>query len=63
MVQGISRKRYVGLIPHLSGKIALVQPRAGIPGQVMAQFEDQYLKEARGWWEFCETDFELDGHA
>jgi hypothetical protein len=57
------RKQYVGPITHLSGKTALVQPRVGIPGQVMAQFEEQYLREARGWWEFCETDFQSDAHA
>ena len=47
----------------MSGKTALVQPRLGIPGQVMAQFEEQHLKEARGWWEFCETEFQSDGLA
>jgi hypothetical protein len=45
----------------LCGKTALVQPRVGIPGQVMAQFEEEYLKECRGWWEFCESDFQLAG--
>ena len=59
----MSRKRYIGPIPHLSGKTAQVQPRAGIPGQVMAQFEAEYLRESRGWWEFCETDFQSEGFA
>ena len=57
----MSRKRYIGTIPHLSGKTALVQPRVGIPGQVMAQFEHEYLRESRGWWEFCEADFQSEG--
>ena len=59
----MSRQRYIGPIRHLSGQTALVQPRVGIPGQVMAQFEEEHLRESRGWWEFCETDFELGGHA
>ena len=54
----MSSKRYIGPIPHLCGKTAQVQPRVGIPRQVMAQFEEEHLKEARGWWEFCETDFQ-----
>lgn len=57
------RKRYIGGIPHLLGKTARLQQRVGIPGQVMAQFEEQHLKEARGWWEFCETDFQSDDRA
>lgn len=53
----MNRKRYVGPIPHLSGKTASVWPRRGVPGQVMAQFDDQHLQEARGWWQFPESDF------
>jgi hypothetical protein len=30
----------------------------GDPGQVMVQFEEQHLRESRGWWQFAETDFE-----
>jgi hypothetical protein len=30
----------------------------GAPGQVMVQFEEPYLQEARDWWQFAETDFE-----
>jgi hypothetical protein len=58
----LSRKRYVGAIPHLQGKTALVQPRAGVPGQIMVQFEAPYLQEARGWWQFAESDFEAAAH-
>lgn len=54
----LSRKRYVGSIPHLRGKTAFVRPRLGNPGQVMVQFEEQHLQEARGWWQFAESDFE-----
>ena len=57
----MSRKRYVGPIPHLCGKTAFVEPRPGVPGQVMAQFEERNLQEARGWWQFSETDFEASG--
>jgi hypothetical protein len=54
----MNRKRYVGPIPHLYGKTALVRPRVGAPNQVMAQFEEPRLQEARGWWQFCEADFQ-----
>jgi hypothetical protein len=54
----LSHKRYVGAIPHLRGKTAFVRPRVGDPGQVMVQFEESYLQEARGWWQFAESDFE-----
>lgn len=54
----MSRKRYVGPIPHLRGKTALVRSRGGVQSQVMAQFEEPYLQEARGWWQFCEADFQ-----
>jgi hypothetical protein len=57
----MSRKRYVGPIPHLSGKTASVWPRGGVPGQVMAQFEEQHLQEARDWWQFPEGDFQAIG--
>jgi hypothetical protein len=30
----------------------------GAPGQVMVQFEEPYLQEARDWWQFAETHFE-----
>jgi hypothetical protein len=30
----------------------------GASGQVMVQFEEPYLREARGWWQFTATDFE-----
>ena len=53
----MSRKRYVGPIQHLRGKTSLVRSRVGAPGQVMAQFEEPYLQEARRWWQFCEADF------
>ena len=33
-------------------------PRVGTMGQVMAQFEEPHLQEARGWWQFSEADFE-----
>jgi hypothetical protein len=54
----VFRERYVGPIPHLRGKTAFVQPRTGDPGQVMAQFEELYLEEARDWWQFAAADFE-----
>lgn len=54
----LSRQRYVGAIFHLRGMRAFVRSRAGTPGQVMAQFEERHLQEARGWWEFAATDFE-----
>ena len=60
-VTAMKRRRYVGPIPHLSGKTAAVWPRAGVPGQVMAQFEEQHLKEARDWWQFPEGDFQAAG--
>jgi len=60
-VTAMSRKRYVGPIPHLSGKTASVWPRVGVPGQVMAQFEEQHLQEARYWWQFPECDFQATG--
>jgi len=28
------------------------------PGEVMVQFEESHLQEARGWWQFAATDFE-----
>lgn len=52
------RKRYVGPIPHLHGRTALVTPRVGAVAQVMAQFEEHHLQEARDWWQFSEADFE-----
>ena len=55
----MGRARYVGQIPHLYGKTAMVRPQVCTPGQVMAQFEEQHLQEARGWWQFSETDFQL----
>ena len=58
---GMDRKRYVGPIAHLRGKTALVEPRVGTPGQVMAQFEEVHLQEARGWWQFSRADFEILG--
>ena len=54
----MSRKRYVGVIPHLRDKTAFVQPRVGCPDRVMVQFEEPHLREARGWWEFESRDFE-----
>lgn len=54
----MTRKRYVGPIPHLRGRAALVEPRVGAAGQVMAQFEESTLREARGWWQFSEADFD-----
>jgi len=24
----------------------------------MAQFEEDFLRESRGWWQFCEADFQ-----
>jgi hypothetical protein len=56
------RQRYVGSVQHLRGKSALVRPREGIAGQVMAQFEDYYLQEARDWWQFAATDFDSEAH-
>lgn len=61
MVGGMDRKRYVGPIAHLRGKTALVEPRVGTPGEVMAQFEEVHLQEARGWWQFSWADFEILG--
>ena len=58
-----SRKRYVGAIPHLRGKTAFVRPRVGNPEQIMVQFEEQRLQEARGWWQFAATDFESTADA
>ena len=49
----LSRKRYAGSIPHLRGKTAFIRPRVGNSGQVMAQFEELHLQEARGWWQFA----------
>lgn len=54
----MSRQRYVGPIPHLRGRTAIVAPRRGAAGQVMAQFEEHGLREARGWWQFSAADFE-----
>ena len=54
----MSRKRYIGPIPHLRGMTALVEPRVGAAGQVMAQFEAHQLQESRDWWQFSEADFE-----
>jgi len=58
----LSRQRYVGAISHLHGKTAFVRPRVRDPGQVMARFEERYLQEARGWWQFAESDFEAAAH-
>jgi hypothetical protein len=58
----LSRKRYVGPIPHLRGKNAFVRPRLGVTDQVMVQFEEPYLQEARDWWRFPESDFEAAAH-
>ena len=57
----MGRKRYVGPIAHLRGKTALVEPRVEAAGQLMVQFDDPHLREARGWWEFSEADFERSG--
>ena len=54
----MNRKTYVGPIPHLQGRTAHVTPRVGAVGQVMVQFEERHLQEARGWWQFSEADFE-----
>jgi hypothetical protein len=27
------------------------------PGQVLVQFEEHHLQEARGWWQFAAADF------
>ena len=54
----LSRRRYVGPISHLRGKTAFVRTRVGNPSQVMAQFEEQHLQEAQGWWQFAESEFE-----
>jgi hypothetical protein len=51
-------KRYVGPILHLRGKAAFVKPRVGDSNEVMAQFEELHLQEARGWWQFSASDFE-----
>jgi len=53
----LNRKRYVGAIPHLRGKTAFVRPCVAKPGQVMVQFEEHHLQEARGWWQFAAADF------
>ena len=57
----MTRERYLGPIPHLYGKTALVRPQMCAPGQLKAQFEEQHLREARGWWQFSEADFRLTG--
>jgi hypothetical protein len=54
----MSRRRYIGPIPHLYGKTARVRACLAAQNQVMAQFEEQYLQEARGWWQFSEADFQ-----
>ena len=54
----MNRRRYIGQIAHLRGPMADVRPRTGNAGQVMAQFEAAYLREAREWWQFAETDFD-----
>lgn len=59
----MSRERYVGPIPHLYGKTALVRPQVCTPGEVMAQFEEQHLQEARGWWQFSAADFTARSHS
>lgn len=56
------RRKYIGPIPHLRGRTAHVTPRVGTAGQVMAQFEERHLQEARGWWQFSAADFESVGH-
>lgn len=56
--RAMGRKRYVGPIAHLRGKTALVEPRTGAPTEVMAQFEEVHLQEARGSWQFSVSDFE-----
>jgi hypothetical protein len=30
----------------------------GASDQVMAQFEELHLQEARGWWQFSASDFQ-----
>jgi hypothetical protein len=55
----MNRQQYIGPIPHLRGRTAKVQARETSPGQVMAQFEDAYLMEARGWWQFAAGDFQV----
>jgi hypothetical protein len=57
----LTRKRYVGPILHLRDKTAFVRPRVGNAAQVMARFEELYLQEARGWWQFAAADFESAG--
>lgn len=53
----MNRKRYCGPIPHLWGKTARLRSSVSGAGQVMAQFEELYLEEARDWWQFPEADF------
>lgn len=59
----LSRQRYVGPVPHLRGRTAFVRERVGNPGQVMVQFEEQHLQEARDWWQFAATDFDSAVHS
>lgn len=56
--QIVTRKWHVGAIAYLRGQTAFVEARVSIPGQVMARFEAPHLQEARGSWEFPDTDFE-----
>jgi hypothetical protein len=42
----MSRKWLVGPIPLLRGKTALVRPSVSVADQVIAQFDEGYLREA-----------------
>lgn len=53
----MNRQQYIGAIPHLRGRVAQLRPRESAPGEVMAQFEDFYLRESWGWWQFSANEF------
>jgi hypothetical protein len=63
----MTKGRYIGGKPHLSGKTALLMKRHpagfGNPRKVYAQFDDRTITEAFGWHEFDECEFRITGTA
>ncbi len=43
--------------------MAFVRERVGNTGEVMVQFEEPHLQEARDWWQFAATDFDSAVHS
>jgi len=50
---------YIGNIPELKGKTAIVAPHRDSDRFVCAQFDDMETGRGLGWWMFPHTDFRI----